>query len=86
MTDEAIEPEVEVELDEEAVAGTWIGDNELHIFDSPVSIGGYEVFCAMACAGDVLLGLVSDMKMHKLEIVKGMPDLKPARAKLGVVK
>ena len=74
MTDEAetTEEEVEVEVETDTTEkGTWIADGELYLFGEPTEIGGHSVFAAAMVAGDAYLGLTSDMKMHKLEIVKG---------------
>lgn len=80
------EPEIEVEADVEDsdyVKDTWVSDLEAVFFDPLRIIGGHEVFAAAMVAGDLFLGLTSDMKLHKVEMVKGMPSGASIRAIAG---
>lgn len=78
------EVEIEFEPDEPDVADTWVADGEVVLHAKPFEIEGQAVFATAMVAGDVYLGLTSDMKMHKLEIVKGFPA-KP-RSQVSAIK
>lgn len=58
--------------------GTWLAEGELYLYPDTVTIGGHNVFCVAMVGGDVYLGSPDDMKMHKLEIAKGMTITKQA--------
>jgi len=60
--------------------GTWLAEGELYLYPDTVKIGGHNVFCVAMVGGDVYLGSPDDMKMHKLEMVKGMTNDKAVAA------
>lgn len=58
---------------------------EFLIFGDPQQMGGHTVLGAMVNVGSLMLLLESDMKLHTIEIVKGMPA-KAAPRKLRAVE